>query len=51
MPNDVPMLRWAGRAYAVRNAHPAAKAAADAVIGSNDEDAVAQLIESLLQVS
>lgn len=48
MPNDVPMLRWAGRSYAVANAHTAARAAADEVIGSNDEDAVAVLIESLL---
>jgi Cof subfamily protein (haloacid dehalogenase superfamily) len=48
MPNDIPMLRWAGRSYAVANAHPAARAAADAVVGSNDEDAVAVLIESLL---
>ena len=48
MPNDVPMLEWAGRSYAVGNAHPAAIAAADEVIGTNDEDAVAGLIESLL---
>lgn len=48
MPNDVPMLEWAGRAYAVANAHRYAKAAADEVIGSNDDDAVARLIESLL---
>lgn len=48
MPNDVPMLQWAGRGYAVANAHPATQAAADAVLGSNDDDAVAQLIESLL---
>ena len=48
MPNDVPMLRWAGRSYAVANAHPAAQAAADEVVGSNDEDAVAILLESLL---
>lgn len=48
MPNDVPMLEWAGRSYAVANAHPAAIAAADEVLGSNDEDAVAALIESLL---
>jgi Cof subfamily protein (haloacid dehalogenase superfamily) len=50
MPNDVPMLEWAGRSYAVSNAHPAARAAADEVLGSNDEDAVALLIESLLQL-
>jgi Cof subfamily protein (haloacid dehalogenase superfamily) len=48
MPNDVPMLEWAGRSYAVAGAHPAARAAADGVIGANDEDAVAELIESLL---
>ena len=48
MPNDVPMLRWAGRSFAVANAHPAARAAAGDVIGSNDDDAVAILIESLL---
>jgi hydroxymethylpyrimidine pyrophosphatase-like HAD family hydrolase len=48
MPNDVPMLRWAGTSYAVANAHDAAKAAADEILGSNDDDAVAALIESLL---
>jgi Cof subfamily protein (haloacid dehalogenase superfamily) len=48
MPNDVPMLQWAGRSYAVANAHPAAQAAADAVVASNDDDAVAALLESLL---
>ena len=48
MPNDIPMLQWAGMSYAVGNAHPAARAAANAVIGTNDEDAVAHLIESLL---
>ena len=48
MPNDVPMLQWAGRSFAVANAHPAAIAAADEVLGSNDDDAVAALIDSLL---
>jgi Cof subfamily protein (haloacid dehalogenase superfamily) len=48
MPNDVPMLQWAGRSYAVANGHPAAHAAADEVVGSNDEDAVAAVIEKLL---
>lgn len=49
MPNDVPMLRWAGRSYAVGNAHPLAAEAADAVIAANSEDGVAQLIEGLLR--
>jgi Cof subfamily protein (haloacid dehalogenase superfamily) len=48
MPNDLPMLLWAGRSYAVANAHPAVREAADETIGSNDEDAVATLIEKLL---
>jgi Cof subfamily protein (haloacid dehalogenase superfamily) len=48
MPNDVPMLQWAGRAYAVANAHPEVMEVADEVVASNDEDAVAQLIEHLL---
>ncbi len=47
MPNDVPMLEWVGRGYAVANAHPAVLAAADEVLASNDEDAVACLLESL----
>ena len=48
MPNDIPMLLWAGHSFAVANAHPSAVAAADRVIESNDEDAVAILIENLL---
>ncbi len=48
MPNDVPMLAWAGASYAVGNAHPAARAAADEVLPTNDEDAVAVLIDRLL---
>jgi hydroxymethylpyrimidine pyrophosphatase-like HAD family hydrolase len=49
MPNDVPMLLWAGHSYAVANAHPAAQAAAGEVLAeSNDEDAVATLIRRLL---
>jgi len=48
MPNDVPMLRWAGRGYAVANAHPDAIGAADELLPSNDDDAVAVLIESVL---
>ena len=46
MPNDVPMLAWAGRAVAVANAHPAVKAVADEVTGSNDEDGVARWLDA-----
>ncbi|GAB2473508.1 Cof-type HAD-IIB family hydrolase [Jatrophihabitans fulvus] len=48
MPNDIPMLQWSGHSFAVANAHPAVKQAARAVTVSNDEDAVAVLIESVL---
>ncbi|MCM0640100.1 HAD family hydrolase [Cellulomonas wangsupingiae] len=44
-PNDLPMLRWAGRAFAVANAHPAVRAAADTVLPSNADDGVAVLLE------
>jgi HAD superfamily hydrolase (TIGR01484 family) len=51
MPNDLPMLAWAGTSYAVANAHPDVLAAADHVIASNDEDGVAQVIERLFPPS
>jgi hypothetical protein len=47
MPNDLPLLAWAGTSYAVANAHPAVLAAATHVIGSNDEDGVAAVLERL----
>ncbi len=45
MPNDLPMLAWAGRSYAVANAHADVLKAADEVIRSNDDDAVAEVLE------
>lgn len=48
MPNDISMLAWAGHAVVVADAHPAAKAVADEVAGSNDEDGVAAVLERLL---
>jgi hydroxymethylpyrimidine pyrophosphatase-like HAD family hydrolase len=47
MPNDLPLLAWAGTSCAVANAHPAVLAAATHVIGSNDEDGVAAYLETL----
>ncbi len=49
MPNDLPMLRLAGRAVAVANAHPEVIGAAHEVTASNDEDGVALRIEALLR--
>jgi Cof subfamily protein (haloacid dehalogenase superfamily) len=50
MPNDVPMLTWAGRAVAVANAHPAVREIADDVTLSNDEDGVAAYLEKLFEL-
>jgi HAD superfamily hydrolase (TIGR01484 family) len=47
MPNDLPMLAWAGHAVAVANAHPEVKAAADEVTASNDDDGVALVLDRL----
>jgi Cof subfamily protein (haloacid dehalogenase superfamily) len=48
MPNDLPMLAWAGRAVAVANAHPTVLDAVREVTASNDEDGVAEVLEGLL---
>lgn len=45
MPNDLPMLTWAGLGVAVANAHPSVLAAADEVTASNDDDGVAQVLD------
>lgn len=47
MPNDLPLLAWAGTSCAVANAHPEVLAAATHVIGSNDDDGVAAYLEKL----
>lgn len=46
--NDVAMLSWAGRSYAMAHATDDTRAVATEVIGSNDDDAVADVIERLL---
>lgn len=51
MPNDLPMLAWAGTAYAMANAHPSLLAATALVAPPADEDGVAQIIEGLLDTS
>ena len=48
MPNDLPMLAWAGRSVAVANAHPQVLASADEVAESNDADGVARVVERIL---
>ncbi|WP_051450994.1 HAD family hydrolase [Actinospica robiniae] len=48
MPNDLPMLRWAGIGHAVANAHPEVLAAADLIVGHHAEDGVAVALEQFL---
>jgi hydroxymethylpyrimidine pyrophosphatase-like HAD family hydrolase len=48
MPNDLPMLAWAGTGYAMANGHPEVIAAADRTAPPNEEDGVAVVIERLL---
>jgi hydroxymethylpyrimidine pyrophosphatase-like HAD family hydrolase len=45
MPNDIPMLRWAGLGVAMANGHPEALEAADEVTAPNYEDGIARVLE------
>eukprot|EP01032_Pedospumella_encystans_P003340 gene3340-3944_t len=47
MPNDLPMLGWAGTAYAMANAHPDVLGVAHHVAPHHDEDGVAQVLTEL----
>lgn len=49
MPNDLEMLSWAGRSYAMANAHPSVLAATSARTAANHEDGVAVVIERILE--
>lgn len=48
MPNDIPMIAWAGTGWAVANAHPDLLAVADRTCGDNTEDGVAAVLEEML---
>ncbi|MFI6563995.1 Cof-type HAD-IIB family hydrolase [Streptomyces sp. NPDC050534] len=48
MPNDVEMLTWAGRSFAMGNAHPDVVAAASGRTVANNDDGVAVVIERML---
>ncbi|MDO5493836.1 MAG: HAD family hydrolase [Nesterenkonia sp.] len=48
MPNDIEMLQWAGRSWAVGSAHPMARSAADHLTRSCEDDGVAAVLEDLL---
>lgn len=48
MPNDIPMLQWAGRGIAVANGHPDLIEIADELTATNDADGVALALERLI---
>ena len=49
-PNDFTMLSWAGRSWAMSDGHPDAPKYAKAVSEPHNEDGVAKVIESLLEL-
>ena len=50
MPNDLPMLAWAGHSVAMGNAHPAVRAVADEIGPTNDEDGVATYLRKVFDL-
>jgi HAD superfamily hydrolase (TIGR01484 family) len=50
MPNDLPMLAWAGTAYAMANAHPTVLDVAHHVAPPNDEDGVARVLAGVFDL-
>ena len=48
MPNDIPMLTWAGTSYAMADAHESVLELADHVAPPCEEEGVAQVLEELL---
>jgi Cof subfamily protein (haloacid dehalogenase superfamily) len=51
MPNDLPMLEWAGTSYAMANAHGSVRDLADHLAPGNDEDGVAVVLADLFGLS
>lgn len=50
MPNDLPLLEWAGTSYAMANAHPTVIDQAQETAPSHDEDGVAQTLVRLFDL-
>lgn len=51
MPNDLPMLEWAGTSYAMADGHPDVVAAADRQAPSHDADGVARTLVGLVDLT
>jgi hydroxymethylpyrimidine pyrophosphatase-like HAD family hydrolase len=50
MPNDLPMLEWAGTSYAMANAHPTVRELADHLAPHHDEDGVARVLAGVFDL-
>jgi Cof subfamily protein (haloacid dehalogenase superfamily) len=50
MPNDLPMLAWAGTSYAMADAHPTVREAADHVAPGHDQDGVAMVLAGMFDL-
>lgn len=50
MPNDLPMLAWAGTSYAMANAHPGVLSAVGRTAPHHDEDGVAQVLAEVFDL-
>ena len=50
MPNDLPMLAWAGLSYGVAGGHPEVLAAADRIVPGPEADGVAAELECLFSL-
>jgi Cof subfamily protein (haloacid dehalogenase superfamily) len=50
MPNDLPLLGWAGTSYAMADAHPLVTAAADRVAPGHDDDGVARVLAGVFDL-
>ena len=50
MPNDLPLLEWAGVSYAMANAHPSVQTLAQYRAGRHDEDGVARALETIFDL-
>ncbi len=51
MPNDLPMLAWAGTSYAMANAHASVQDLADHLAPGNDDDGVARVLSDVFGLS
>ncbi|WP_205471764.1 Cof-type HAD-IIB family hydrolase [Nocardioides sp. SYSU D00038] len=50
MPNDLPMLAWAGTSYAMANAHDSVKEVATHVAPAHDDDGVATVLAGIFDL-